>query len=344
MKLPLDDATAALVHEVEQMISPAYLVGGSVRDLLLGSVPHDYDFTTPLTPNMIEMAIRKSGRRPYLAGKRFGTIGVTVNKQLIEVTTFRTEKYLPGSRKPQVEFIDDITHDLSRRDFTINAMAIRGDGSLIDPFHGLDDLKARCIRTVNKPFDRYNEDPLRMLRAARFAAQLAFDVEHETETQAHKKASKILEISKERWNQELDRLLVSDHPDIGLQFLARTTLLRFMLPELALQVGFDQDSPYHELSLWDHTLKTVRLTQKDVTLRWAALLHDVGKSFVRQKNQRGYSNYTSHELVGAEMVTKIGSYLHWPKERTATIARLIHDHLELDSPLHAADSAARFSS
>lgn len=342
MKITLPAPLVTLFQEVERLVSPVYLVGGSVRDTLLKTTPHDYDFTTPLSPEKIERAIRRAGKKPYLTGKRFGTIGVMVHGQLVEITTFRTEKYTPGSRKPQVVFIDDITHDLSRRDFTINAMALKPDGTLVDPFHGLADLKEKCLRTVNKPFDRYNEDPLRMLRAARFAAQLNFTVERETKVQARRKAVKLLEISKERWNQELDKLLTADHPGVGLDFLARTNLLRFMLPELALQVGYDQDSPYHELPLWEHTVKTVCLTEKDLTLRWAALLHDVGKPFVRQKNRRGYSNYADHELVGAELILKIGPYLHWSRERTAAVSTIIRDHLDLESPLHEADSAARF--
>lgn len=308
--------------------------------MLLGKAPHDYDFATPLTPDEIEAAVRAAGKRPYTTGKRFGTIGFKIDSHLIEVTTFRLESYTPGSRKPQVEFVDDITHDLSRRDFTINAMAMREEGSIVDPFGGHDDLHHRLIRTVNKPFARYNEDPLRMLRAARFASQLGFDVEEQTEHQAAKKAHKILDVSKERWVQELDKLLLSDHPAQGLDFLARTRLINFMIPELALQVGYDQDSPYHELELWQHTVKTVSLTPNDLTLRWAALLHDVGKPYVRTKNRRGYSNYVYHELVGAELTEKIGHYLKWPSQRISAVSRLVKDHLNTDSPLHDADAAA----
>lgn len=341
VKLPLH--VQQLLDDVEAVVTPVYLVGGSVRDLLLGNEPHDYDFTTPLSPDEIETAVRQAGKRPYLVGKRYGTIGFKVDGHLIEVTTFRTELYTPGSRKPTVQFIDDITHDLSRRDFTINAMALRTNGTLIDPFNGQADIATKCLRTVNKAYDRYNEDPLRMLRVARFAAQLNFTIETDTETQAAKKAHKILEISKERWGQELDKLLTSNHPVVGLSFLARTRLLHFMLPELAIQVGYDQDSPYHELDLWEHTLKTVHLTDNTIPLRWAALLHDVGKPYVRKKNNRGYSNYTHHDQVGGELATKIAYYLRWSNERTYVVRDLITQHLEPDSPLRGADSAARYN-
>lgn len=342
MGIAIDEQTREIIRAANEIISPVYLVGGSVRDLLLGIPPHDFDFSTPLSPDEIENRVRAAGKRPYTVGKRFGTIGFKVNEHFVEVTTFRTETYRPHSRKPDVTFIDDITHDLSRRDFTINAMALRKDGSLIDPFHGYDDLEHGIIRTVNKPFDRYNEDPLRMLRAARFASQLGFEINEESTIQAEKKAAKILEISKERWGQELDKLLVGRHVEKGLSFLEKTSLLRYMLPELAIQIGFDQDSPYHALNLWQHTLKTVRLVEGDTTLRWAALLHDIGKPYMQKKNQRGYSNYAGHELVGAEMVLKIAHYLKWPNERRDAVYAIILDHLSTTSPLHNADSAARF--
>lgn len=342
MKLDLPDPTQELIRQVEAIIHPVYLVGGSVRDILLGRPPHDYDFATPLLPEVVENSLRQAGVKPYLTGKRFGTITAKIASHHIEITTFRTERYRTGSRKPEVEFIDDITYDLSRRDFTINAMALRPDRRLIDPFGGLKDLKHHLIRTVNHPFDRYNEDPLRMLRAGRFAAQLGFRIERETEAQALKKAHLLLGVSHERWTGELDKLLSGEFPDQGLSFLARTRQLHYMLPELALQINYDQHSPYHELSLWEHTLKTVSLIEDDLLLRWAALFHDIGKPYVARTNRLGYNNYPHHELVGGEMVTKIGHYLHWPKERTEHVASLVRQHLEGDSPLSLADSQARF--
>ena len=329
-----------IMAEVARIVSPVYLVGGSVRDALLGHPPHDYDFATPLAPDIIEAAVRRQGLRPYLAGKRFGTIGFRLHGHPIEITTFRTETYTPGSRKPAVEFVHDITYDLSRRDFTINAMAQREDGRLVDPFGGRADLTARLIRTVGKPEERFHEDPLRMLRVARFASQLNFGIDRATTNRALRRSNHILEVSKERWVQELDKLLISEHPEIGLEFLARTRLLHFILPELALQIHWDQDSPYHQLPLWEHTVKTVTLTPRDITLRWAALLHDVGKPFVRTTNRRGYSNYVFHEQVGAEIAEKTGRYLRWPNERLDAVCALVRHHLEADSPLLAADGLA----
>lgn len=329
-----------MFEEVAKVISPVYLVGGSVRDTLLGQTPHDYDFTTPRTPDEIEAAVRASGHKAFITGKRFGTIGFRLHNHHVEITTFRSETYTPGSRKPEVEFVHDITHDLSRRDFTINAMAQRLDGTIVDPFGGRDDLKNKLIRTVGKPEERFREDPLRMLRAARFASQFNFQIDNLTEKRALKRNYHVLEVSKERWTQELDRLLTGAHPEAGLNFLARTRLLNFLLPELAIQFDYDQDSPYHELDLWDHTVKTTRLAPNDVTLRWAALLHDVGKPYVRTKNQRGYSNYVHHAEVGAEIAEKIGRYLKWPNQRIRDVRGLVLHHLEDNSPLLPADGAA----
>jgi tRNA nucleotidyltransferase (CCA-adding enzyme) len=340
--IAIPPAIHRIFEDVQAIVSPLYLVGGSVRDILLGHEPHDYDFATPLPPDAIEAAVRTAGRKPYLAGKSFGTIGFTLDKHHIEITTFRAETYPAGSRKPIVEFIDTITHDLSRRDFTINAIALHSDGSLVDPFHGHADLRAGIIRTVGHAYDRYNEDPLRMLRAARFAAQFGFRIDEAAEHHAAKKAIKLLNISHERWVQELDKLLVSRHPAIGLNFLARTRLLHAMLPELAIQVGYDQDSPYHQLDLWQHTLKTVELSPPDATIRWAALFHDIGKPYVRQINTHGYSNYPHHELIGAELVEKIGRYLRWSNARTHAVRDIVRFHLEPNSPIETADSDARF--
>lgn len=330
----------AIIKAVEQIIEPVYVVGGPVRDLLLGREPTDYDFATPLKPDEIEARVRAAGKRAYIAGRRFGTIGFKVDGHLVEVTTFRTENYQAGNRKPQVAFVDTITNDLSRRDFTINAMALR-EGRVIDPFGGREDVVHGIIRTVGKPQDRFKEDPLRMLRAARFAAQLQFKVDLLTEHMATNHAHHILDVSRERWVQELDKLLLTDKPSIGLSFLARTRLLHYMLPDLAIQVGYDQDSPYHHLTLWEHTLQTVDRSPHGINLRWAALMHDVGKPYVRTKNDKGYSNYIHHELVGAELTKAIGQYLAWPKERIAKVATIVREHMHDGSPIEEADNASK---
>jgi putative nucleotidyltransferase with HDIG domain len=327
-----------MVEEIEAVVTPVYQVGGSVRDELLGIEPKDFDFTTPLSPDEVEAMVRAAGKHPYLIGKKFGTVGFKAASQMVEVTTFRQEAYEPGNRKPHVEFVTDITADLSRRDFTINAIAKRGS-RYIDPFGGRLDLLEKSIKCVGLPKDRYKEDPLRMLRAARFASQLGFSVEANTEAYAGKMAHKILEVSRERWMIELDKLLMTERPSVGLDFLARTRLINFMIPELSLQVGYDQNNPHHAYTLWVHTLGVVDRSPCEIDLRWAALLHDIGKPFVRtEKPDR--SNYIKHDLLGAELVERIALHLKWSNDRREAVKGLVFNHMQPNSPLREADTAA----
>lgn len=353
---PTMEQMQQIVHEFQELLGiKLYLVGGSVRDRLLG-IPHaDLDFATPVQPDEIEAAIRKAGFKPFVIGKRFGTIAFKhrskknsgLDHGLIEITTFRTETY-GKTRKPEVEFVSDINLDLSRRDFTVNAMAINDEGKLIDPFSGYADLKAEKIRFVGKPTIRINEDPLRMLRACRLAAQFSFVPTTDTKDRIQQNAHKILRISHERWTQELDKILTSAHPHRGLDILAHTELLRFILPEIWLQYHYDQNSPYHGLSLFEHTKKVVQLVEKDVNIRWAALLHDVGKPFARITKEakptlkrETQSNYPFHSEIGAEFVEKIGKYLRWSNDRIKKIKDLVLHHLSDESPIDKADSASR---
>lgn len=324
---------------VAEVVSPVYLVGGSVRDILMGRSCSDYDFTTPLVPDRIEAAVREAGRRPYLIGKKYGTVGFKADGRVVEVTTFRSEVYPDDTRKPDVVFLEDLSADLARRDFTINALAMQGE-ELIDLFGGREDIEARVIRAVGNPRERFKEDPLRMLRAARFASQLDFSVEPATISAMERYAHRILHVARERWMIELDKLLTGHAVGYGLDLLAATGLLRFMLPELQLQVDYDQNSPYHDRTLWEHTLGVVGGVPADETLRWAALLHDIAKPYVRaEKPDR--STYIRHDLLGAEMVERIALYLKWSKARRTEVRELVLNHLLETSPLKAADNAAK---
>ncbi|MFB9654781.1 CCA tRNA nucleotidyltransferase [Pseudarthrobacter oxydans] len=324
---------------IEDVVSPVYLVGGSVRDKLLGTRPADYDYATPMLPDDVEAAVRAAGIRPGLLGKRFGTIDFKLNGQHIEVTTFRQEQY-GGTRRPEVQYVQSIEKDLARRDFTINAMAQRGD-RIIDPFGGRADIEGQTIRAVGRPSERFSEDPLRMLRAARFTGQLGFTIEPSTQKAIIKQAHKILSVSRERWVQELDKLLVGEYVQGGIAALYSTDLIKYLLPELRLQKDYDQNSDWHEYTLDEHTARTVTGVPAEPDLRWAAWLHDIGKPFVRAENKRGRSNYVHHEVIGAEIVQGIGRRLKWSNERTERISQLILHHLEDDSPLRQADNSSK---
>ncbi len=350
-----------LLKQVEQMLKPhpVYLVGGCVRDYLLGLEPKDYDFCTPALPDEIEACIKSKSRRAYLTGKRYGTIGCKIDGQMIEITTFRSEEYSPGNRKPNVEYVKTISEDLSRRDFTINSMAIRltkGHIRIIDPFCGQEDLDKKIIRAVGTPKQRFKEDPLRILRAIRFSCRLGFDIEEQTWNKMKKMSIHILDISKERWMIELDKILLSDDVERGLINLWTSNLFKYMIPELDLQYNYHQNSKYHDYSLDVHTIRVVRATPKDINLRWAALLHDIAKPFVRTNKFIGIdgdkdntelnsttikSNYIGHELLGAEMADRIATHLKWSNERRKFVVETIKTHLKDDCVLRQYDQIGK---
>jgi len=333
----------AVYDTVAEIVSPVYLVGGAVRDQVLGTEPKDHDFSTPLLPAEVETLVRAAGRKPYLVGSRFGTIGMKVDTdgewRYVEITTFRSEKYTKGSRKPEVVFVSNITHDLSRRDFTINAMAMRGR-RLIDPFGGQDDLTEGILRAVGTPSHRFREDPLRILRLARFASQLGFVAEPTTLKHARELSYKVLGVSRERWMAEMDKLLCGPNVKHGLAVLKETRLLNFILPELAVQVGYDQNTPHHDFTLWEHTCRVVEAVPPEPSIRWAALLHDIGKPATRTERP-DRSNYIKHDMLGYEMVRKLAAYLKWSNDRTEIVSGLVRDHLTEDSPLKEADSGSQ---
>ena len=332
---------------------PVYITGGFVRDSLLNVDSNDIDFCTPSSPeeieNKITSSLNKHGdhRKAIGVGKSFGCLKCKILGEAIDIVSFRNEKYVKGSRKPEVNFVKDITADLSRRDLTINAIAMR-DGKIIDPFNGQQDLKDKIIRCVGKPTHRFKEDPLRMLRAGRFASQLGFDIECAIYKAVKDVRHKILQVSKERWMIELDKILMTDKPSTALDFFMETGLMNFIIPALSLQYKYDQNSAYHTLDLWSHTSKALDATPKDITLRWAILLHDVGKPFVRtdkekigicEKHEFNYTktNYIKHDLVGAELVEQIARHLKWSNDRRIAVVDLVKNHLRDDSPLKEYD-------
>ena len=340
-----------LLEEVGQILSPypVYAVGGCVRDYLMENTPKDYDFTTPATPDQIEECVRKAGRKPFLVGKKFGTIGfkIMLDKSTplkVEITTFRKEVY-SNTRKPEVEFVQDIHEDLSRRDFTINAMALDEELHLIDPFNGHADLENSLIKCVGNSKSRFKEDPLRILRAIRFANRFGFSYEEKTAKRMKDMADTLLTISKERWMMEFDAILMSKTPGRGIKDCFNFGIFKWTIPELSLQEDYKQNSQYHHFDLDEHTIKVVEATPEDINLRWSALLHDIAKPFVRTDNLKAgtvaKSNYISHEKLGAEMVKRIGLHLHWSSERLKAVSELVLNHLQEDCPLREYDNKGK---
>lgn len=331
----------ALLDYVQSLFDkPVYLVGGAVRDIMLGIIPKDFDLCSALTSKEVKDQL-KGKHRAYLIGEKHGTIGFKVEDEMIEITTFRTESYQEGSRQPKVEFVTSLSEDLSRRDFTINAMAIRCDNfRLIDPFNGNIDLKAGILQTVGNSKIRFKEDPLRILRAVRIASKYYLQIEEKTADRLSKMAYKLLEISKERWVQEFDKILSLNGPnlEVGLYRLWEFGIFKYTIPELHLQYNYEQNSRYHDFTLQNHTINVVVETPPKLNLRWAALLHDIAKPFVRTENPNGYSNYINHEILGADMVERIARHLKFSNERREYVVDLTKNHLKDDCELREYDN------
>lgn len=308
-----------------------YLVGGSVRDELLGRPHQDLDVATDARPDETKRLVHEAGADTfYTVGEKFGTIGAIFGERKVEITTFRSERYTPRSRKPTVAFGTSLEGDLSRRDFTINAIARDlTTGELIDFFGGQRDLAAKRIRAVGDPAERFDEDPLRMLRAVRLAAELGFTIEPATRAAIAAAAPKLRDISRERIADELDRLMVAPQPAYGLRLMADLSLLREVLPEV-LAMREMPEAGRRFKNVFDHTLQVVERVPPDADLRWAALLHDIGKPATIGWED-GQVHFRGHEVVGAEITRQVLTRLRFDRQRIERIAKLVAMHLRPNS-------------
>jgi poly(A) polymerase len=307
------------------------LVGGSVRDALFPgptgtATPHDLDLTTDALPAETERLVRGWADDIWTQGERFGTIGCRKGTQVYEITTYRAEVYVPDSRKPEVTFGEDLTVDLSRRDFTMNALALRlPDMELIDPFDGLGDLAAGRLRTPLDPEISFGDDPLRMLRAARFAARFSLEPDPALTAAVERMHGRLSIVSAERIRDELDKIVMVDVPSVALWFIVRTGLAGEFLPELP-GLALEQDPIHRHKDVLAHTLAVVDKTSPDRLLRLAALFHDVGKPRTRAITDGGVS-FHHHEVVGARMTRTRMEALRYSAADTDTVVRLVELHL-----------------
>jgi poly(A) polymerase len=312
------------------------LVGGPVRDAFLGRTAPDIDCTTSANPDQILEIVKPLTSAHWDIGRAFGTIGAKFGQDTVEITTYRADQYSADSRKPEVAFGTDLNDDLFRRDFTINSMALRlPDKTFVDPFNGLADLLAGIIRTPGKPEDSFSDDPLRMLRAARFASQLGFEIEEATFAAMKAMASRIEIISAERIQQELVKLMLGKHPRKGLTALVESGLAEIILPELpALKLEVDEH--HHHKDVYEHTLTVVEQAidyekdyglEPDFVLRFAALLHDCGKPKTRRLEPGGGVSFHQHDMVGARIAKKRMQALKFDNDTIKSVARLIELHL-----------------
>jgi poly(A) polymerase len=308
-----------------------YLVGGSVRDALFPgpagtTEPHDLDLTTDALPAEIERLVKGWADDIWTQGERFGTIGCRKGAQVYEITTHRAEVYVPESRKPEVTFGDDVVVDLSRRDFTINALALRlPDMELIDPFDGLGDLAAGRLRTPLDPEISFGDDPLRMLRAARFAARFSLEPDPALTAAVERMHGRLSIVSAERIRDELDKIVLVDVPSVALWFVVRTGLAGEFLPELP-GLALEQDPIHRHKDVLAHTLAVVDKTSPNRLLRLAALFHDVGKPRTRAITDGGVS-FHHHEVVGARMTRTRMEALRYSAADVDTVVRLVELHL-----------------
>ncbi|MGB4137763.1 MAG: CCA tRNA nucleotidyltransferase [Microbacterium sp.] len=353
---------ALAAHPVVRTLASAFaaesfelaVVGGPVRDALLGRDTHDLDFTTNARPDDILRIVTPISTAQWDIGRAFGTIGARVQGEQVEITTYRADTYDGTTRKPVVEFGDSIDGDLMRRDFTVNAMALRvPEQRLIDPAGGVEDLVAGVLRTPIDPRISFGDDPLRMLRGARFAAQLGFDIADATRDAIEQLGDTLTIVSPERVQGELVRLLQTDDPVRGIRVLVDTGLIEQFLPEVSA-LRLEVDEHHHHKDVYEHSLTVLRQAialeaerdpgaEPDVPLRLAALLHDIGKPRTRKLEPGGGVTFHHHDAVGSRMARKRLQALRFDGETTDAVAKLIELHLRFFGYSEGAwtDSAVR---
>ncbi len=313
-----------------------YLVGGSVRDAFLGRLSPDLDFTTDARPDQVQQIVRRWADSVWETGIEFGTMGVGKGEHRLEITTFRADTYDQVTRNPEVRFGDRLDDDLVRRDFTVNAMAVRvtsaGPGEFVDPLHGLAALRAQLLDTPSAPEISFGDDPLRMLRAARFVSQLGFTVATRVRTAIEEMAPQLGRISAERVAAELDKLLLGPDPVAGIDLLVQTGMGEVVLPEVGgMQMAIDEHHQHKDV--YQHSLTVLRQAVAleddgpDLVLRWSALLHDIGKPATRRHEADGGVSFHHHEVVGAKMVRKRLRALKYSKQMVDDISQLVYLHL-----------------
>ena len=318
----------ACLDRLEQAGFVAYIVGGCVRDAILGLTPNDYDMCTNALPNQTEALF--SDHKLVLAGKKHGTVGVITEGGVVEITTFRTEGNYTDNRHPEwVKFVPNIEDDLARRDFTVNAMAYSPSRGLADPFGGREDLKNKILRAVGDPAQRFREDSLRILRGARFAAKYRLTPAEQTLKAMVDLRGLMENLARERVFEELCKLLLSATSEDLLRF---APLIAQVIPELESQIGFDQRNIHHAYDLFTHTAHVTGLTPAELPLRWAGLLHDVGKVPSFFLDEEGHGHFYGHAKISAPMADEILRRLKAPTALREEVVRLCGLHMTIIQP------------
>jgi tRNA nucleotidyltransferase (CCA-adding enzyme) len=315
-----------VIETLENKGYQGYLVGGCVRDVLLKRVPRDYDVATDALPSEVKAIFP----RVIPTGEKFGTVTVVdeTGEVDVEVTTFRKDGiYVDGRRPLSIRYSKSLEEDVKRRDFTINALALDGRGKIYDYVGGLEDLKSMLIRAVGVPYERFKEDALRMLRAVRLLSELGGNIEKRTKEAIKQNAELIRMISKERIRDELSKILVSQRAGEGIRLLKTLSLLKEIIPELAACVDFDQRNPHHDKCVFEHTLSVLDGVSPKLSLRLAALLHDIGKPHCFSVDEEGVGHAYGHQLKSREMAENILARLKYDSRLSQVVLLLIKEHM-----------------
>lgn len=327
MKIEIDSKAQKVISMLESKGYNAYVVGGCLRDILLGRKSQDIDITTDALPKEI-IDVFKDSYKVIETGLKYGTVTVIIEASPIEITTFRSEQdYIDGRRPEKVSFEKDIKADLSRRDFTVNAMAYNDKDGLIDLFGAKRDLEDKIIRCVGNPRQRFKEDKLRMLRAVRFATTFDFKIEDETFKAIKEYSQDINEISVERINVELSKMLLVQKPSKAMLLLKKTGLLKNILPVIDDMYGFSQQNPYHEKDLFFHTMDVLDNVRDDLVLRLAALFHDSGKLYTKTVDENNIGHFYGHSELSFEIARDNLRRLRYSNNTIELVALLCKKHM-----------------
>lgn len=322
MKLEIPSSAEKILRVLEENGHEAYVVGGCVRDSILGRSPDDWDITTSASPEQVKELFRKT----VDTGLQHGTITVLIDKEGFEVTTYRVDgDYEDGRHPREVMFTSSLEEDLKRRDFTINAMAYHPDRGLVDLFHGMEDMEQKVIRCVGNPMERFREDALRILRAVRFSAQLGFQIEENTQAGIRSLAPNLKNVSAERIQVELVKLLVSPHPDY-LRTAYETGITGEFLPEFDACMKTEQNTPHHCYTVGEHTLQSLLNVRADKVLRLTMLLHDMGKPVVKKTDENGRDHFKLHGPQSEQMAKSILRRLKFDNDTLYKVCRLVKWH------------------
>lgn len=334
MDIIIPDNAAKILNVLNKAGYEAYVVGGCVRDSVLGIDANDWDITTNAEP----LKVKELFARTFDTGLQHGTVSVLMDREIYEVTTYRVDgEYEDGRHPKKVTFTPSLEEDLKRRDFTINAMAYNPKRGLVDLFGGVSDLEAGIIRCVGDPVERFSEDALRIMRAVRFAARFNFEIEEKTRKAIKKLAGNLKKISAERIQVELVKLLTSDHPEM-IRTAYELGITKVVLPEFDKAMETEQDNPHHCYTVGEHTIKVLEGVPNDRVLRITALLHDLGKPATKTFDKRGIAHYNGHPEVGAVMSRDILRRLKFDNDTIEKVSRLITYH---DWTIHADASKIR---